>query len=225
MSLAVLFALVLIGYRFFGKAGLYGLTVFCTAFANIEVLMTVNAFGMEQTLGNVLFACGFLITDILSENEGKKEADKAVALGIATSVCFLLVTQSWLLFRPSENDWAAEPIRTLFSASPRILLASLAVYALVQWLDVRLYHAVWRLTEKKCGNGKRYLWLRNNAATLLSQLINTVLFHFAAFAGTFPVKTLVSMIAASYLIFIVTSLCDTPVAYLARRFKQKGKII
>ena len=54
-------------FRLFGKVGVYAWTVFETIAANIEVLILVNAFGMEMTLGNVLFASSFLATDILSE--------------------------------------------------------------------------------------------------------------------------------------------------------------
>lgn len=68
--------------------------------ANIEVLILVHAFGMEQTLGNILFASTFLVTDILSELAGKKEADKAVNIGILTSVSFMILAQLWLLYQP-----------------------------------------------------------------------------------------------------------------------------
>ena len=224
LSLVLLFSLTVLAYRFFGKAGLYGMTVFATLSANIEVLFVIEAFGLEQTLGNVLFAVTFLVTDILSENESKKAADRAVLLGVATSVLFLCVTQLWMVYTPSANDLASEHIRSLFARTPRVLLASLAVYAVTQWLDVRLYHAIWQATTDKCGDGKRFLWLRNNAATLISQLVNTILFNIAAFAGTYPVKTVVSIILSGYAVFIVTSLADTPAAYAARRLKEKGKI-
>lgn len=65
------------------------MTAITTVSANIEVLMLVKAFGMEQTLGNVLFAATFLITDILSECEGKRAADKAVWIGVFSQVFFL----------------------------------------------------------------------------------------------------------------------------------------
>ena len=55
-------------YRLFGKNGLLAFNVMATLLANIEVLLVVRAFGIEMTLGNVLFASTFLITDILSEN-------------------------------------------------------------------------------------------------------------------------------------------------------------
>ncbi len=51
----------------------------------LPILLLINAFGMEQTLGNVLFAVTFLITDILSECEGKDRKSvvqgKSVDLG------------------------------------------------------------------------------------------------------------------------------------------------
>ena len=85
ISLVLIYSFVLLAYNFFDLSGLYAWTVFCTITANIEVLLMVRAFGMEQTLGNVLFASSFLVTDIISEVGGKKQAQKAVNLGICTS--------------------------------------------------------------------------------------------------------------------------------------------
>lgn len=100
LSLVLIYSFVLLAYYFFDISGLYGWTVFCTITANIEVLLMVRAFGMEQTLGNVLFASSFLVTDIISEIGGKKQAQKAVNLGICTSCCFILISQMWLLYTP-----------------------------------------------------------------------------------------------------------------------------
>ena len=61
---------------------MYCFTAIATITANIEVLIMVDAFGMEQTLGNILFASTFLVTDIISEVDGKKAAQKAVNIGI-----------------------------------------------------------------------------------------------------------------------------------------------
>lgn len=221
IALAVEFSAVVLAYRLFGKTGLYVMTAVCAVTANIEVVMLIDAFGLEQTLGNTLFAASFLVTDILSENEGKKAAQKAVYIGIFVSAFFLLLSQSWLLYQPSPNDAVAASMQAVFSSTPRILLSSLAVYAAVQWFDVVLYHRLWRWTERRFGNRRRFLWLRNNAATLLSQLINTVLFNLLAFGGTYSFSTMVSIIAAGYVIFIVTSLLDTPFLYWARHIKEK----
>ena len=94
LSLPITYFMVLLCYRIFGKSGLFLWTVVATIAANIEVLIVVNAFGFEMTLGNILFASTFLVTDILSENHGKKEAQRAVYLGITTSVIFIMISQS-----------------------------------------------------------------------------------------------------------------------------------
>lgn len=218
-SVVFIFGMALAAYRFFGATGLYCLSAVAMVLANIEALMLVDAFGLEQTLGNVLFAATFLITDILSECEGRKAASKAVWIGLFTSVFFLLLSQSWLLYTPSDGDWVSGAIETVFSNTPRMMLASLAVYLVSQLLDVWLYHAWWSFTEKRCGDRSRFLWLRNNGSTLVSQLVNTALFTLLAFWGTYDAATLGSIFASSYLIYIVTSLLDTPVLYLARRMK------
>ena len=176
LSLIVIYGGVLAMYRIFGKTGLYCCTVFATITANIEVLLMVDAFGMEQTLGNILFASTFLVTDILSENEGKKEARTAVNIGIATSVAFIIVSQAWLLYTPAESDWARESFQTIFSNTPRLMIVSFVVYAVCQRFDVWAYHKWWAFTEKRCGDKARFLWLRNNGSTMVSQALNTLLY-------------------------------------------------
>ena len=220
-SLLVVYGGVLLAFRLFGKTGLYCFTCIATITANIEVLILVNAFGMEQTLGNILFASTFLVTDILSEIAGKKEAQKAVNLGIFTSVLFIIISQSWLLYQPSANDWAQEPIRSIFSNTPRLMIVSVLVYAICQRFDVWAYHKWWDFTKTKFGDEKRFLWLRNNGSTLISQLLNTILYTFGAFWGMYEFPVLINIALASYVIFIVTSLADTPFVYLARKINEK----
>ena len=223
-SLFLIYGAVLVAYRFFGKCGLYALTAIATILANIEVLILIDGFGMEQTLGNVMFASTYLITDILSENESKESANRAVALGIMTSAMMFLFTQYWLLYTPSESDWITPHIEAIFSTTPRLLLASFLGYAVSQRFDVWLYHRIWNATTKKSGDSKRFLWLRNNAATLISQIINTAMFTLIAFAGVYDNSTLISIMISSYVVYIFTSLADTPAVYLARIMKQKNKI-
>ena len=86
LSLIFTFSAVIAAFYIFHEQGLFLWTTIATIAANIEALIVVDAFGMEMTLGNILFASTFLVTDILSELYGKKAAQKAVYLGIVTSV-------------------------------------------------------------------------------------------------------------------------------------------
>ncbi len=221
ISIVMLYSSVVLAYRFLGKTGLYCWTVFATIAANIEVTIVVDAFGMEQTLGNILFASTFLATDILSENHGRKSANKAVFIGILTSLMFILVSQSWMLYTPNSNDIAHASITKVFANTPRLMISSMAVYAIVQLFDVFAYHFIWDKTTKWCKDSKKFLWLRNNAATMLSQLINSILYTCAAFWGIYSNETLFNIIISSMAIFVVTSILDTPAVYIARKIFPK----
>lgn len=216
VTLILTFSGVIALLKIFGAHGLYLWTGIATIAANIEVLIMVNAFGMEMTLGNILFASTFLATDILSELYGKKEAKTAVSIGIATSILFMAISQSWLLYVPSESDFASPAIRAIFSNTPRLMIVGIVVYVIVQLFDVWAYHKWWDFTSKKFGNKKKFLWIRNNGSTLISQLLNTILFTWGAFFGVYEHATMISIAVSSYIIFIVTSLADTPFIYLAR---------
>lgn len=208
---------VLLWLYFFGEHGLIAFTSFATIVANIEVLIIVDAFGMEMTLGNILFASTFLVTDILSELYGKESSKKAVNVGILTSFSMILLTFFWMYYTPAPADWAYPSIKIIFSNTPRLMLVSLIVYAIVQKFDVWAYHKWWNFTEKKCGDRRKYLWVRNNFSTLVSQFLNNLLFTFGAFLGIYSIRSILDIVVSSYIIYIFTSICDTPIIYLSRK--------
>lgn len=221
LSVLVLYSLTVVAFVLFGERGLMCWSVVATVAANIEVLILVDAFGMSMTLGNVLFACTFLVTDIISELYGKKSANLTVNMAIFASICFILISQSWFLYTPNSEDFASGSIRAVFANTPRVMLSSLIVYAVVQRFDVWAYHAIWRFSEKRLGNSRGWLFLRNNGSTLVSQLLNTLLFTVAAFWGTYSAGTIMSIVISSYVVYIFTSLLDTPFIYLARHIHEK----
>lgn len=114
-------------------------------------------------------------------------------------------------------------MKTIFSNTPRLMLTSMIVYAIVQQFDVWAYHKWWEFTKKKFGNERKYLWIRNNGSTLVSQFLNNLLFSFGAFWGIHSTSTIIKIVISSYVIFIVTSLADTPFVYCARLIYDKNK--
>ncbi len=219
ISLICIYATVLMAYKFLNKTGLYIWVSIATILANIEVLIMVDAFGLEQTLGNILFASTFLVTDILSENHSEAAAKKAVKVGIFTNIVFILISRTWFMYLPSESDFVSEAIYIVFDNTLRIIFASLFVFATSQFLDVWLYNRIWEKTKKVFNNENRALWIRNNFSTLISQFVNAVLFTFLAFYGIYEFNVLISIALSSYIIFAFTSLLDTPIIYIAKKFK------
>ena len=211
-------SLVLVIYRLFGKMGLFSLIVFNLLLCNIQVLKTVELFGMTTTLGNILYASVFLSTDLLSEFYGKKEAKKAVLLGFATLLMSVIYMQFALHFTPTPDDFAQPHLEALFSFLPRIALASLTAYLVSQMHDVWAFH---KIKEK---TGGKYLWLRNNGSTLVSQMLDSVIFCVIAFYGVFPMDIFIEIIITTYVMKVIVSVLDTPFIYLAKRlFHPDGK--
>lgn len=220
------FALFLLTLNLFalrmGRVYLFILIALYTLLMNIFVLKQFNLFGLMITGGNALYGATFLITDILAEFYGKKEAHKAVWIGFGTTLLFVVATQVLLAFTPNSEDFAQESLQTLFSLSPRILLGSLLAFIISQHLDIYLFDRI-----KKATHGK-FLWLRNNGSTLISQFVDTVIFHavgLTAFAwlplaGIISVEYFWPIVLATYLIKVLMALLDTPFLYAAKKVKK-----
>ena len=113
------FRSILIIYRFFGKLGLYIWIPIAAIVANIQVMKYVELFGLTATLGNIVYASSFLVTDILSENYGRKHANRAIAIGFVSLVAMVVLMNVALLFEPDAADnRSASSRRDLHAAPP-----------------------------------------------------------------------------------------------------------
>jgi len=209
----VVIACVLGAFRLFGRAGLYGIIGIYIILANIFVVKQITLFGIAATGGNSLYGALFLATDLISEYWGKKEAQKAVWFGWFAAFGFLVATRVFILFAPSGADFADGPMRSLFALTPRIVAASLIAYLISQSHDVFAYHMWMQRTHH------RHLWLRNNASTWVSQLIDSAVFSSVAFLGVFPFNIVVQIFVTTYLLKVIVAALDTPFIYLSRAWQ------
>lgn len=214
LMLAVSFACIMLVYRLFGRIGLFVWVPIAAIIANIQVVKTIEVFGLTATLGNIVYAGGFLATDILSENHGERDARRAVYFGFVGIITVTLLMNLALLFEPAPADFAHTSLTTVFSLLPRVTAASLVAYAISQLHDVWAY-AHW----KRRFPARRMIWLRNNLSTAVSQLIDSVVFTLAAFAGVFSTEVLVEIVVTTYVLKLLVALLDTPLIYLAERWR------
>lgn len=212
VMMIVSFLSVLLSFRFFGKSGLYLWCGLSVVIANIQVLKTAELFGMVCTLGNIVYASSFLATDILSEIYGRRAAAKGVAVGFFSMLVMTLLMQITLRFVSHESDFVQPALLQLFSLLPRIAGASLLAYLLSQTHDIWAYR-FW----KKRLPALRWLWLRNNASTAVSQLIDSAVFSFAAFTGVFEFDVVIDLWLTTCLLKWIVALADTPFIYFAVR--------
>lgn len=208
-------SMVLFMFRFFGREGLFAVIIMSSIICNIQVIKLVNMFGFVATLGNIVYASNFFATDLLSEYYGKKAARKGVLLGFSTLIVATIWMQFALAFKPSSEDFSQQHLKAIFSFLPRITFASLTAYILSQLHDVWAFH-FWK--DKTRG---KHLWLRNNASTMVSQLIDTFIFTFLAFFGTVDKTTFWSILWTTYLFKWIVAVVDTPFMYLSRMIYKK----
>lgn len=205
-------AVVLIG-KLFGKDGLIAWVGIASVLANIITAKTSNILGLDASQGSVLFASTFLATDILCEKYGKKEAKTGVLVGLFSSVALIVATQIALLYSPVEYDYADAPMQVLFGLNLRITASSIVMYLIANLADIAVFDKLKQMT------GGKWLWLRNNVATILCNCIENFGFIFLAFLGIYTAGQCFEIAIATSVIEIVAAACDTPFAYLGRKLK------
>ena len=206
------FCVALLVYRWLGREGLLILIVLHIIVCNLQVVKQVELFGLQATLGNVAYGVTFWCTDLLAEKRGKREATRGVIIGFVTLIAFTALMQLALLFHPGPEDWANPHLQAIFGFMPRLAAASLLAYIVSQFHDVWFFHYLRTLTRG------RHLWLRNNLSTIVSQLLDTLVFCSVAFIGIFTLPVLIQIYLTTWLIKVLVAALDTPFIYLATRW-------
>ena len=207
------FFVAILVFRLFGRIGLYGLIVMNIIVCNLQVMKLITLFGITTTLGNILYASIFFTTDILGEMYGKKEARKGVLLGFAMLVLATGYMQIALMFVPAKSDFIHPALTQIFQMYPRVAAGSLLAYIVSQ------LHDVWAFDFWKVRARGRFLWLRNNASTMVSQALDTIIFVFVAFWGLMPWPAFIQILLTTYVLKFIVAAADTPFIYMAKMLK------
>jgi len=205
---------VLLAFRLWGRNGLYAVIACSGIVCNIQVVVTVELFGMVATLGNIVYSSIFLATDILSEHYGHREARRGVWIGFYSLVWATVAMQFAIHFTPDESDFMLGHLQELFGLMPRVVVASLTAYLISQ------HHDIWSFLFWKRKTGGRYLWLRNNLSTWVSQLVDSVVFTVIAFLGVFEMDILLQIVITTYVLKIIVAVIDTPFLYASKKIAE-----
>ena len=183
-----------------------------------DLIRNGSIYTMSVPAGVVAYPFTFLATDLISELFGRKRAQMLVWVGFGMNVFMLLLM--------SINHWLPNSVGVsggldLFEGVYQFMvgntIASMIAYLIAQSVDVRLYHFWKRLTKGK------HLWLRNNASTTVSQLVDsTAIITILYIAGNLDdaiddAGAVIILILNSYLFKFFFALFDTPFMYLGVR--------
>lgn len=213
------FILMVAMYRMFGKQGLLAWVAIGTIIANIQVIKTVEIFGISATLGNVMFASIYLATDILNDIYGRKVAKRAVWLGFSSTLVMIIIMQMSLHFIPAPEDTAQNAFHAIFDVVPRIALGSIVAYIIGQHVDVFIFSLI-----KKLFSSDKTFIIRAYGSTIISSIIDTALFVSIAFIGSLPGMAVFEIFITTYVLKLVSTIFNVPFGYIAKSFYRKGKI-
>ncbi|MBA8761612.1 queuosine precursor transporter [Staphylococcus coagulans] len=219
VAFLVTFILMVLMFRFFGKAGLYAWVAIGTILANIQVLKTVDIFMVSATLGNIMFASIYLATDVLNDIYGRKVAKRAVWLGFSSTLVMIIVMQISLAFQPSDADMAQNALKSIFDVVPRIAFASIIAYIIGQHIDVFVFNVIKRIFKSD-----RTFFIRAYGSTTLSSIFDTALFVLIAFYGSLPHPVIFEIFITTYLLKLLSTILNVPFGYWAKSLYRKGKI-
>mgnify|MGYP002843415072 CR=1 FL=1 len=230
-----------VGFLLLGGIFLVSLVV-----ANLMASKLFVLFGVVMVAGVIPYPVTFLATDLVCEVYGQRRANTLVFIGFILSFYVMLILQLGLAATPvAQGDpWYAcygslnecmqclenmrecfkseqfkqiandrqHEFEIVFGGTIRAIIASMIAYLIAQLVDVRMFH-YW----KRRTNGE-HLWLRNNASTVVSQLVDTVLVVLILFLGVLPTNQIIALIAASYCFKLLIALVDTPFFYFGTRY-------
>ncbi len=178
-------------------------------------------FNFELSVGIIPYPITFIVTDVVSEIYGKRRANQLVYTGFIASIFTLLIVV--IANSADATDWSPvsnESFTQVFGLTFVAVGASMTAYLIAQLVDVQLFHFWKKLTKGK------HLWLRNNASTFSSQLVDTlVILLILCSLDVIPWDKFTLLLINGFLFKVVFAAVDTPILYLVvYLFKKEFKI-
>jgi uncharacterized integral membrane protein (TIGR00697 family) len=127
-----------------------------------------------------------ITSSAVAEFQGRDTANRLVLIGFVPLVASILLTLL-VLNLPASSEMAADRLSAfemMMGATWRIWIAGIVAYGMSQFLNVTIFSWL------KGREGARLLWLRSGIASVLSQIVDTLLFITIAFYGVFPITNL-----------------------------------
>lgn len=145
--------------------------------ANFFVLKQVPLLGFHITCSDAFAVGSIMSLNLLREHYGKDDAKAAIRTCFFFMAFFVVMSQLHLQFMPSSFDTTHAAYARLLSPSPRLLIASLATFWIVQQFDLRAFGWVSSVLPRSS------FPVRSSISLTASQLLDTLLFSVFGLMG------------------------------------------
>ena len=206
----------------------YPLSLFAFALFYGGMVCIAGVLGNKQVaLGPLAVEAGifaFLLLVVTSssvaELHGRATANRLVLIGFVPLIVSLLLSLVVLAVpaSPEMDPQRLTAFETVMGGTPRIWIGGILAYGISTFLNVTIF------SRLKASEGSRLLWLRAGVASVLSQIVDTLIFITVAFYGVFPIGELLlgQMLAK----VVLSAVLVPPLVYafvaLGRRLDSRG---
>jgi queuosine precursor transporter len=204
----------IIGVKIFSAEATVGLNP-----AHLNIMGFVMDFNL--TAGAVIWPIVFITTDLINEYFGKPGVKRVSYLAAALIVYAFVVLFISMKLSPADfwldtnnKDEAGNffnidfAFNKLFGQGQRIIIGSLSAFLIGQLVDVFVFQQLRKVT------GSKMLWLRATGSTLVSQLIDSFVVLYIAFAGIFTNEQIIAIGITNYIYKFATAILLTPLIYM-----------
>jgi hypothetical protein len=122
----------------------------------------------------------------VAELHGRATANRLVLIGFVPLIVSLLLSLIVLAIpaSPQMDPARLSAFETVMGGTPRIWIGGILAYGVSTFLNVTIF------SRLKASEGRGLLWLRAGIASVLSQIVDTLIFITVAFYGVFPIGEL-----------------------------------
>ncbi|MFA6527181.1 MAG: queuosine precursor transporter [Candidatus Babeliales bacterium] len=195
---------------YLGREALITLICLESVLSNLMISKQISLLGMH-TICTDVFTIGSIIgLSLVQECFGKATARRTIIINFCMLVFYLVSSNLHVLYVPNDFDTMHDLFAILFKPMPRIIIASMLVYYVVQLFDTWLFGKI----KQQCGDMS--LTHRLLLCTSASQLLDTVLFTFGALYGN--VASVMHIIIVSFVIKMISIVLCAPAIAKIRAF-------
>jgi uncharacterized integral membrane protein (TIGR00697 family) len=194
--------------------------------AFVTVLLCANLIGASKVAtiwgftfgaGVLFFPISYIFGDVLTEVYGYARARKVVWAGFGAMGFASLMSYCVLAFPPAEGWPHQRAFETVFSSTPRIVLASLIAYFCGELSNSYV------MAKMKVRSRGRWLWARTIGSTIVGEGVDSVIFYPVAFYGTWSNELLLEVLVGNYLVKVAWEAVNTPLTYRIVNFLKRAE--
>ncbi len=187
----------------------------CLLLANILAIKIIQIGPFAAPAGVLIFPVAYILNDVIAEVWGYKKARLIIWAGFAMNILMVLFFGLSIAL-PSAIFWTDQSTYAkILGSTPRIVFASITSYLVGSFLNAFI------MSRMKIINRGKHFGFRAIVSTMAGESADSLLFISLAFAGTFPLLSIIIMIVTQALLKTVYEILILPFTAMAVRWVKK----